>query len=426
MRAIHKLHNETNMFIGFSACSARILNQAIPSLLSMYQVETILDLPSPLKGEVLFLKGLIQYLTRTSFKSKEQAELIYRLAGAVKLFSLRFPEVASSWFSLLLVDGSQKIDLFFEARIMNHFIGLMFKWCFQGSAQISMFRNADLEFDGYTVFCQAMKHRVELHRLQLIHCSYVKPQLKQVHDIEDLHELEVLGYEDNLFSYLSHPSHTASYETDIEHKLASISYKLFSQPIVQNGDVSLNVTPIYFLKQALQCLKASHASISQKHWVCDGLLKLVLAQLHQPHLPKILKAYKKSLLEIVGHYQLNEASRFNAWKMSYATYLFCQSHLFKHGRPEKGLALVPLFGLDEGEIWRYWQKALSLMESASSDYIHSRLTQTRDQENQAVAAIGLYGFYSSGSEKVDSKEAKQNMHLSDALAFTQEYPSRGR
>lgn len=396
MTSILKLDHASNVFVGFSAGSARILNQALPALLSLYHVESILDLPSPLKGEVLFLKGFIQYLTRASFNTKEQTESIFRLAGAVKLFSLRFPEVASKWFSLLLLDEHQKIDVFFEASLMNHFIGLMFKWCYQGSTQIGQFRNADVDFDGFTLFTQAMKHRVELHRLQLIHCSYVKPQLEQIQVTEDKHELEVFGYEDHLFPYLIHSSSNMLSETKLNQKLNYIASMLFSHPVEQNKDASLNLTPIYFLKRALQSLKTSSGSISQKNWVCDGLLKLVFAQLQQPHLPKMLKSFKKALAELIDHYQLEEVSCFNAWKMSYSTYLFCQSHLFKQGRPEKGLALIPLFGLDEGEIWRYWQKALSLMEEASSGYVQLRLAQMRE-ENQ-TAARTRYTFYPSVSE----------------------------
>jgi hypothetical protein len=351
--------------IGFAAACHRIFHRAIPALLSIYKIDDVHQLPSPLKGEVLFIKGLIHYLSRSTGEGAEQQNYL-TLAAAVKLFSLRFSNAGSEWQHVLF-DSNLKVDCFLEEQMFDGFIGLMFNAAFRQREQVNLFKNADHHFDGYDMVCRALVHRNELLRLQLFQCYAQAPPLKEITKQQTQTSVDFLNIGDKLLSYLGFPypgTHRSAVNASQFKQLLPWLMKTVSQDPMHH----------FFLKSALQHLEGCIAPVWLKQWMFCGIIKLVMQS---------MKCYPTDNLALLDE-----------WKMSYAAYLFCKACIFNQGRPEKGLAFFPLFGLKEVEICQYWQNVLTGLEGASQGLIKANLNLL---QIQPVPSLGsrLYGFYPS-------------------------------
>lgn len=355
------------MPFGFTAACCRISQRAIPALLSMYKIDSVHQLPSTLKGEVLFIKALIQYLNRLSKDIPEQ-NCLYPLSAAVKLFSLRFSNPGTEWLDALF-DSNFKVDCSVEEQMFDDFIGIMFKVSFKRE-QLGLFRNADEHFNGFDVVSRALKHRSELLRLQLLQCYAQVPPLQEVTK-QHTQTVNFLTIGDSLFEYL----HFANQRTDRSEVNASQFNRL--QPwIIQT--VTHDPVQHFFLKSALSHLEGCIAPPWLKRWMYCGIIKLVMQSMN---------SYPPSQMVLLDE-----------WKMSYAAYLFCKAFLFKQGRGQKKLAVLPLFGINEVESCLIWQNALTGLEKASQDLIKANLDEFQHLSSPMVLS-SHYRFYPLSKER---------------------------
>lgn len=370
------------MLIGFTAACTRIFKKAIPALLSMYQLNSVNELHSPLKGEVLFIKGLIRYLSRFPAEVSEQQHHILPLAAAIKLFSLRFSSAASEWLDVLF-DSNLKADCFLEERMFDHLIALMVNCAFNRMEQVNLFRNADPHFDGFELFGRALAHRNELLRLQLLHASMAVPPLQQLPHPYTYPTIDYSSVADKLFNHLN----------------AGILNK--NIPLTKRAIFAIesDFTAIgrgMFFKRVYQQLETTQTPPWLKDWMLRGMVYLT-ATLTLPSDSSEGIQDPAILMTLMKHIGTMRSSSVEQWKMGYAAFIFCKAHIFKQGRPEKGLSLMPLFGLSEGQVWLFWQHAVDNMAKASQAMLREQLTQ-RYQQLHAISLSGPYHFYQQKTE----------------------------
>lgn len=375
------------MFVNFTVACHRIYEELIPALLEIHHVRAIHDLPSPLKGELLFLKGLIHYLTRSPNSERPP---IFLLVAAVSLFNHCFPSVNTKWWHFLS-DPNQKTNYFLEEQMLDHLIGFMLQLVLIKPGQVNLFRNADEHFDGTLIFARALVRQSELLRLQLMHSCAESPHFQEIkqdgHPSTFKHSLPLDLLDRGMMPSLQH------------NIMPTLSYQLNDILCFLTEIRTQNVVHLVFLKRALQQIEMHYPS-GLKHWMIAGLLLLMSARLQQhPLFTEEEVEFKEKLIQLIRRLGFENTPLVN-WIMSDAAFWFCKSILFKEGRAEKGLMLEPLLGLPETEIWQYWQKAIFLRETSYQLLLTTQLKQVA----HLPQAVGRYGFYSPSSSVMEEKE----------------------
>ncbi len=82
--------------------------------------------------------------------------------------------------------------------------------------------------------------------------------------------------------------------------------------------------------------------------------------------------FNEWLIKQVSHLE-KETSCFTTCQASIAAYLLLQLQVFDGGRPKNGRTVLPCFGLEDVEMWRYSQAVLRLFERATYEWVTARL-----------------------------------------------------
>lgn len=356
------------MAISFSAGCNHINRDVFPAILSTYQVTSELFLPSPIKGEVLFLKKFMRYLYsqhlgfRQSTNEFTKHDLLYSLYGAVKIFNLAFNQQGTCINPPLFSHQQNKISIHIESEMVQCFIITIINWSNQDSHKLDLLRNEDRNFNGLDVITRAVKHFNELQRLELLYASG-KPTLKETHSSYTKDGYDYLGLNNRLLACFALP-HNIIYNE-----------KIFL------GDVKLLLKKINTEKKPADFLTLSITALTHLKW------------------PLTLKYWALKGLSDTRFNNTENNSAYESWQAKFAVYIFCKYQIFNYGIPEKGLAIIPLFGLKEGEIWLNWQNILDKLAKTSIAAIK--------ENTQPLSRNRFYTHNSWSYDKTQTNEEKE-------------------
>jgi hypothetical protein len=328
----------------FTELCRRIVHQAIPAWLSLYQVAREQDLPSPFYGEILFLRQWMKQLDHSIAKQEDASQASSMLLAAVKLFSLKYSSASSEWLHILLDDDQLMLDwderLGFEQMIQSLFGAVLQEqqdWPY-------FFKNYDVKFNGQVWLGRALAHYKELMRLVLLRAYMnLSSQPTQIKTESNVQEIQ-----DGFAPWRGY------FQTSFMSNEKADGYV----------EVLTHMTPLGTVSQSnlIRAMLKHHQSLSihdvYASWMGWGMVYLMLQQ-------------NPSCFECPQ--EMMNLDPLTQWKLSYAAYAFCRLHIFKQGDFNLGLSLVPLFGLSEGEVWWYWQDALNLLEKNMNHLIQHKL-----------------------------------------------------
>lgn len=352
--------------INFSAGCNFINRDVLPAILAKYQVASESLLPSPIKGEVIFLKNFMRYLITIQAKIKNKNDIIYSLFGAIRLFSITFHQELACLNTVFFANAQNKINIHLESAMMRCFIVTMINWSNKHSCTVPLLKNADRNFHGLEIIIRAVKHFNELQRLELLHASG-KPKLKEVYSHDVKNGSNDLCLNDELLACFTLP-----FGIDRSEKTLLRNIKFFLRQI---DFIKFNTTnnTIDFLKLSATALIKLKWPFVLKYWILKGLLD-------------------------IGFNDKTYVSVYESWQAGFAIYIFCKYQIFNHGIPEKGLSIMPLFGLTERDIWFHWQNILDNLEKTSIATVKENISTQLNFKNR------FYANNNSTAAKIEDKD----------------------
>ena len=342
------------MSISFSTACSRVHQDVITPLLIKYQVASDLELPSPIKGEVLFLKTFMRYLIILQDECKDRTFLINSLFASVRLFNLAFKQEATCWNTL----PQYPMNIHLESIMMQQFIAAMLIFSSKYGKKFNFIKNDDKHFDGFEIIKRSAQHFIELQRLELLQCSG-KPKLREINLSYINDGSDFIGFNDSLLKYLILPIGANVDEKNFANKVKHFIHQL-ELKVPQGDDQN-------FIKAAAKELINSKWPFSLKYWIFEGLVNFIANKF-----PSLVNLNSLSLTD----------SAFKLWQARYALFTFCKYHIFKNGAPEKGLALLPLFGLKENNIWMYWQEVLDKLADSMVLMLKEKIYSRKEYQNK--------------------------------------------
>lgn len=321
------------MFVQFSAVKTCLLREIIPALLVEYAVEKEIDLPSPLREDLLFIKTLLKLLD----PSPRAAHI---LAGALFTLSKLHPECN------MVLPGHPVLVQFSDAKSVgfttphrkavsmtspvgnewntSSFLFFMFQRVIQRTGYI-VNSNINDQFELLRWSQKALELRTSFLRVQGTHALMSSPQvkLKTASSLLDLGEVDIFV------------AHFRSSGLIVQH------------PVVVSGQEG------GFVERALCYLKQAQWPRALEKAATQGV-RMLEDSFSQPSKDQKIDGMR-------------------SWEAACAVSILCKVHLFERGQADLGPALVPLFGLSDVEVIRYWHKALTLTESAFMNLVHERL-----------------------------------------------------
>lgn len=302
------------MLVKFSVLKSHLLEQAIPQLLSVYSVTKIIHLPSPLQGDLLFLKALLRLVEQNQLCCSSEV-----IAGSVLTLIALYPEL-DAWGCGISGNQNEILSGDEKERFISSFLYFMFQRLRKGQGE-SLLLNADSKGQLLNWWEKALSLRTEILKLQWISALSTSPVLK-LPSSECLEQMD-LNAVDAFFSYFN------LREMPWANKV--------SEPKKEG-----------FIKEAFHYLNRCEWPVALKLAAYRGVILLEEALckddfLHDYKIPK---------------------DPLSAWEAHYGAWFLCKIHLFKQGRANLGPAMVPLFGLSDVDVTRYWHQSLMLSEQA--------------------------------------------------------------
>ncbi|MCX7114811.1 MAG: hypothetical protein NTW08_02715 [Gammaproteobacteria bacterium] len=347
-------------FIALKEMTSWFASETIPALLAQYSCVDVSGLPKPVQDDIAFLEKVLETVSTA---------IIFE--GALLIFTRRYLQD-------IVLDDGMRIGT--QKKQIEAFIQFMLQVLFEGRTD-TLFHATDAVLPLMSFFQEATKRYTELTQAELKQALHAKPTLKMSAPLSmssSFEQMKVSNRWIDMLEWTQQPT-VVDFMNVFDVLEQFDRFFLPKDPAFFKGMPSKSPLIVFF-ESSMRVLVEFNCSHVLKQHMMHGLMKSLVDVIYFEDIQRPdLNQFDEWLVRQVNKLEEN-ASCFTICQASVAAYLLLQLQMFDGGHPEHGRAVLPCFGLEDVDMWRYSQSVLTLFERATYEWVAEHV-----QVSQAVS-----------------------------------------